>query len=251
MIYERARFLPGGDGALYVEFGNAIDPELNRRVRQLQLAIQKAGPPWLVETVPTYRSLLVYYRPLRASPSEVRSQLEALACDAESGRVPQPAVTDIPVAYGGEYGPDLGFVARHNGLSRDEVVRLHSDRAYLIYMLGFIPGFAYLGGMCSRLATPRLATPRAKIPAGSVGIAGDQTGIYPTESPGGWRLIGRTPLQLFHPLKEPPALLRMGDYVRFVPVTAQEFTDIQEQVEQGTYLAKKTSLRPEGQVGDI
>ncbi len=251
MIYEIPRFLAAGDRALLIEFGDAIDPELNRRGRRLQFAIQEAKLPELVETVPTYRSLLVYYEPRQASPAELRAKLEVLAGDTEDERLPEPMVTEVPTVYGGEYGPDLEFVAEHNGLLRDEVIGLHAGKVYLIYMLGFIPGFAYLGGISPRIAAPRLATPRARIPAGSVGIAGNQTGIYPTESPGGWRLIGRTPIELFHPQKEPPALLRMGNYVRFVPIPAEEFRRMKEEVEQGTYRVKETPLVREGESGGI
>lgn len=251
MIYDRPRFLPGGDRALFIEFGDAIDPELNRRVRSLLLAIQQAKPPGLVETVPTYRSLLVYYEPREIRPQDLKARLELLIGKAVAGGLPEPKVTELPVVYGGEYGPDLDFVAEHNGLSPEEVIHLHAGQAYLIYMLGFIPGFAYLGGMSARIATPRLASPRAKIPAGSVGIAGNQTGIYPADSPGGWRLIGRTPVEVFHTEQEPPALLKMGDYVRFVPVTAQEFRRIREEVKQGTYRPKETPLIREGENGGI
>lgn len=251
MIYEIPRFLAAGDRALVIEFGDAIDPELNRRVRRLQFAIQEAKLPELVEMVPTYRSLLVYYEPRQASPAELRAKLEVLAGDTEGGRLPEPMVTEVPTVYGGEYGPDLEFVAEHNRLLRDEVIGLHGGKVYLIHMLGFIPGFAYLGGICPHIAAPRLATPRARIAAGSVGIAGNQTGIYPAESPGGWRLIGRTPIELFHPQKEPPALLRMGNYVRFVPITAEEFRRMKEEVEQGIYRVKETPLVREGESGRI
>lgn len=251
MIYERPRFLAGGDSALFVEFGDAIDPELNRRVRRLQLAIQEVGLPEVVETVPTYRSLLVCYRPAQTSPAELMAKLEVLAGDIQGGQLPEPTITEIPTAYGGEYGPDLDFVAEHNGLSPDEVIHLHVGRAYLIYMLGFIPGFAYLGGISPRIAAPRLATPRAKIPAGSVGIAGSQTGVYPAESPGGWRLIGRTPIELFDPHKEPPALLHAGNYVRFVPVSVREFGRIKEELRQGAFRVKEAPLMGEDGTGDI
>jgi len=251
MIYERPRFLSGGDRALFVEFGDAIDPELNRRVRRLLLAIQEAKLPEVLEAVPTYRSLLVYYEPRRISPEELRAKLKLLTQRTQAGEFPEPNVTEVPTVYGGEYGRDLDFVAEHNGLSPEEVVRVHASKAYLIYMLGFIPGFAYLGGMCPRIATPRLPTPRAKIPAGSVGIAGDQTGIYPAESPGGWRLIGRTPLELFHPEADPPVLLQMGNYVRFVQITAEEFSRIEEEVAQGTYRAKESPFMREDESGDI
>jgi inhibitor of KinA len=239
MTCERPRFLPGGDSALFVEFGDTIDPETNRRVRCFLLAVDGARIPGVIETVPAYRSLLVYYEPRRLDPWDLRAKLELLAEKTEEGDFPEPAVTEIPTVYGGEYGPDLDFVAEHNGLSPDEVISIHSGKAYLIYMLGFMPGFAYLGGLSSRIGTPRLATPREKIPAGSVGIAGKQTGIYPTDSPGGWQLIGMTPLKLFCPDREPPALLRMGDYVRFVPVAAAQFSLIRGSIEQGTYRVRE------------
>ena len=251
MIYERPRFLPGGDRALFIELGDTIDPELNRRVRRLHLAIQEATPPGPVETVPAYRSLLVCYEPRDVSPQQLRATLELLVDKTGADEFPAPKVTEVPAVYGDEYGPDLEFVAEHNGLSPEDVVRLHAGKAYLIYVLGFTPGFAYLGGLSPRIATPRLATPRARIPAGSVGIAGNQTGIYPVESPGGWRLIGRTPVELFHPEKEPPSLLQMGDYVEFVPITAQEFSRIREEVAQGTYRPKETPLIEEDESGGI
>ena len=137
--------------------------------------------------------------------------------------------------YGGEYGPDLGVVAEHNGLSEAEVVRIHSGSDYLVYMMGFTPGFAYLGGMSDKIATPRLQTPRPAIPAGSVAIAEQQTGVYPVESPGGWQLIGRTPTQLFAPGREPPVLVEPGDYLRFVPVNEPEYANIQNEIRSGTY----------------
>ncbi|HHY76979.1 MAG TPA: 5-oxoprolinase subunit PxpB, partial [Clostridiales bacterium] len=158
----------------------------------------------------------------------------------------EPAkVVEIPTIYGGEYGPDIEFVAQHNNLTVDEVIEIHSSRNYLIYMLGFTPGFPYLGGMSEKIETPRLKTPRTKIPAGSVGIAGKQTGIYPIDSPGGWQLIGRTPVKLYDPLADPPVLLNAGDYVRFVPIDEKEYKSILKQVEENKYKVKITSLDKE------
>jgi inhibitor of KinA len=242
MIYEEPRFLTGGDKAVFVEFGDAIDPNLNRRVRHLKLSIEKASIPGISETVPTYRSLLVYFEPLQINVRKLRATLYSLVQSLVESEIPKPKLIEIPTVYGDEYGPDLEFVATHNGLSTSEVVQIHTGTPYLIYMIGFIPGFPYLGGMSPRIATPRLETPRTKIPAGSVGIAGTQTGIYPTGSPGGWRLIGRTPLQLFNPKCEPPALFQAGDYLNFISVTPEEFTSIKQAVEQGTYLVKETLM---------
>ncbi|MFU8796364.1 MAG: 5-oxoprolinase subunit PxpB [Dehalococcoidia bacterium] len=247
MIYDRPRFLPGGDSALFVEFGDVIDPELNRRVSELHFAIQQADLTGIVESVPAYGSLLVYYEPLLICSEDLMVELERLARRAQASAFPGPMVTEIPTLYGGEQGRDLDFVAQHNGLSAEEVIQLHSERYYLIYMLGFIPGFPYLGGMSPRISAPRLATPRAKIPAGSVGIAGGQTGVYPAESPGGWRIIGRTPLELFHAGRRPPALLQTGNYVRFVRITGSDFSRISEQLQLGTYRIRQYAFAGETQ----
>jgi KipI family sensor histidine kinase inhibitor len=235
MSYEEPRVLSGGDRAIFVEFGDSIDPDVNQRVGNLKLAIEKAGIPGVVESVPTYRSLLVYFDPLQVSASKLRETVCHLLQSAIENELPKRRVIEIPTAYGGEFGPDLELVAQHNNLSGAEVVQIHSDTRYLIYMIGFMPGFPYLGGMSPRIATPRKTTPRLKLPAGSVGIAGNQTGIYPAESPGGWQIIGRTPLELFRPTREPPAILQAGDYLTFVSVTSEEFTGIKEAVRNGTY----------------
>lgn len=239
MIYQEPRFLAGGDKAIFVEFGNAISPELNRRVRHLMLTIQKENVPGIIETVPTYRSLLVYFEPRRINPNKLREVLSQLAQSSPAeNELPRPKLVEIPTVYGGECGPDLEFVATHNHLSVSEVIQIHTSTPYLIYMIGFLPGFPYLGGMSPKIAAPRLETPRTKIPAGTVGIARNQTGIYPTESPGGWRLIGRTPLRIFAPDREPPALFRAGDYLKFVSITQEEFARIKEAVERGENVAK-------------
>lgn len=242
MIYDQPRFLPGGDEALFVEFGDEISPELNRRVRNLKLAIEKEKVPGVVETVPTYRSLLIYFEPWQVHSRELREILFRLSQQSLESELSKPRLIEIPTVYGGEYGPDLEFVASHNKLSVNEVIQIHTGTPYLIYMIGFLPGFPYLGGMSAKIAAPRLDTPRTRIPAGSVGIAGTQTGIYPAESPGGWRLIGRTPLKVFDPTRQPPTLFQAGDYLKFVSVTPEEFARIGEAVEQGTYAVKESSM---------
>ncbi len=218
---------PAGDSALLISFGEVIDGELNARLHAIARAIEKADFEWLVEVVPAYSSLLVVYDPLKVSYAEVEASinplLNAKAEDFE-GRL-----VKIPVVYGSSYGPDIEFVAKHNGLTVDDVIEIHSRPVYRVYFLGFLPGFAYLGGMDERIAAPRLERPRLKVPAGSVGIAGKQTGIYPLESPGGWRLIGRTPLRLFDPSKKPPTLLQPGDKVKFVPIDEGEFRALYEE----------------------
>jgi len=234
--YPQPRYLPAGDRALVVELGDAIDPEVNRRVHDLAQALERGGLPGLDEMVPTYRSLLVYYDPARTDMEGLVQGIEGLRRDLGRVELARPRVVLLPTLYGDEFGPDLDFVAQHNGLTPQEVVEIHSGTDYLVYMLGFSPGFPYLGGMSERIATPRLSSPRVEIPAGSVGIAEAQTGVYPVASPGGWRIIGRTPLRLFDPQAEPPSLLRPGDYVRFVPLASrQEYDAILQRVERGEY----------------
>ena len=187
------RYLVSGDSAVCVEFGNEISPEINRKIRAFKIALEKEQIEGIVETVPTYRSLLVVYEPETVSFGELTKRFGEVMKHIGSVQIPPPTVVEIPVLYGGEMGPDLEFVAEHNHMTPDEVIRLHTSEEYLIYMLGFIAGFPYLGGMNKKIATPRLKSPRVKIEGGSVGIAGEQTGIYPVASPGGWQLIGRTP----------------------------------------------------------
>ena len=212
------RILPVGDAALVVEFGDAIHPDIHRQVLALDHALATDPFPGLRETVPTYRSLLVYYDPRQLSWDEARRQVADALARSTDIPMPEPREVEIPVVYGGEFGPDIGFVAAHTGLSEEEVVRLHTSVTYTVYMLGFAPGFVYLGGLPEALATPRLPTPRPSVPAGSVGIAGLQTGIYGLSTPGGWRLIGRTPLTMLDLNRQPPTLLQPGDRVRFVRI---------------------------------
>jgi len=231
------RMLPAGEQGLVVEFGQTIDSGINSRVHQTaKLLNQKIGDA-IFEIVPTYRSLLVYFNPLRITRAELIQQIEMILVKTESylAEEVQKQVVVIPVCYGGDFGPDLHFVAQHNDLSPDEVIRIHTSHPYQVYMIGFTPGFPYLGGMSERIATPRLEKPRIKIPAGSVGIAGSQTGFYPMESPGGWRLIGRTPIKAFDPQALNPFLFDAGQYLQFEAITEEEYRVIDRQVDVGEY----------------
>ena len=220
-MWKRDRkVLTAGDAAIVVEFGTVIDPEINRKVQMLNAKVQQLDG--IIETVPTFRSLMIVYDPMKWNFGKLKRKVMRMPV-AESEQAAAGRCVEIPVCYGGSYGEDLKDVAAHAGLTEDEVIRLHSEREYPVYMIGFLPGFPYLGGMDSRLETPRLSSPRTAIPAGSVGIGGAQTGIYPLESPGGWRLIGRTPLRLYDPEREEPVWLRAGDTIRFVPITEEEF----------------------------
>ncbi len=212
-----------GDEGLLVEYGDAIDPEINRKVRVMAAALKQKPLEQVREVIPTYRSLLICYDPLRTGPRRIQEHLARLEQDLERIEIPPPRTVTIPVCYGGELGPDLEFVCRHTGLSQEEVIARHSGADYQIYMIGFTPGFPFLGGMDPALATPRLETPRTLVPAGSVGIANQQTGVYPIASPGGWRLIGRTPLRLFDPQRRDPFLYRAGDRIRFEPISREEY----------------------------
>lgn len=240
---ENVRILPTGDSSVSVEFGNEISEAVNRRVRAYRLALEKAGIPGITETVPTYRSLMIHYDPFVIPYGALQEKLEALLAQTDQVGIPAGLVLEIPVLYGGEAGPDLAFVAAHAGLSEEEVIRIHSSAEYLIYMLGFTPGFTYLGGMDERIAAPRLTEPRVRIPAGSVGIAGTQTGIYPVDSPGGWQLIGRTPVRMYDPARDKPILPEAGQYIRFFPVTQDEYDRILREVEAGTYTVQTHARR--------
>jgi KipI family sensor histidine kinase inhibitor len=216
------RFQPAGDSALLVTFDERIDLVANRKAHDLAQALvhaQVAQPlPGLGEAVPGYVTLVVHYDPLLLDYSTVEQYVWQNLSAGETQAI-EPRRVEVPVIYGGEAGPDLAFVAEHCGLAEAEVIRIHSGRDYPVYMMGFTPGFPYLGGMDAAIAVPRLSTPRSRVPGGSVGIAGEQTGIYPLDSPGGWRIIGRTSLRLFEPTREPPFLLAPGDLVRFRPVS--------------------------------
>jgi KipI family sensor histidine kinase inhibitor len=211
-----------GDRGLLVELGHGIDPAVNRCVQQLQRRLAREEIDGLLETVPAYSSLLVVYDPLRAAPEALKRQI-AMRCDFDAvDDAEDRPIREIPVIYGGEAGPDLETVADYHGLSVADVVRLHSGSVYRVYMIGFTPGYPYMGELPEALNTPRRDTPRTRIPKGSVAIAQRQTGIYPVVSPGGWQIIGRTPLELFDARQASPSLLSMGDQVRFVAISAEE-----------------------------
>jgi KipI family sensor histidine kinase inhibitor len=220
--YEIPKILPCGDQAVSIEFGDSIDPNINRKVLHLLGRFRVRPVPGIKDLIPSYRSLLIQYDPLKLSTEDLKTFLRLeLPC---LGQVisPKGKIVTIPVHYGGSCGPDLQEVAEYHGLTPAEVIALHSAVTYRVYMIGFSPGFPFLGGLDPRLHTPRKKSPREKVPAGSVGIADQQTGIYSLDSPGGWRLIGRTPLKLFDLSREEPLLLGAGDQVLFQPITGKE-----------------------------
>jgi len=225
------RYLVAGEKGLVVEFGSRIDREINARVQTLYRSLGREPIPGVVETVPTFRSLLVSYDPLLIGFDELVSRIQAVETrPPNAGQAKEPVV--ISTVYGGQFGPDLEFVARHNGISVEEAISLHVTAVYLVYMIGFAPGFPYLGGLPGKIATPRLQAPRTRVPAGSVGIAGEQTGVYPVDSPGGWQLIGRTPLKLYDPGRENPVLLEPGDSVRFERIDEAKFWELKKKEER-------------------
>ena len=224
-----------GDTSVAVVFGNEISIDINTRIRAFDEALAEEQIDGVYETVPTYCSLTIHYAPEKIRYDELKERLEALLAVSHKAQKLNTIVMEIPVVYGGEYGPDLETVAAHNGMTPEDVVRIHSGAEYLIYMLGFTPGFSYMGGMDESIATPRLKTPRVLIPAGSVGIAGKQTGIYPIDSPGGWQLIGRTPVKLYDAHRDTPILLDAGLHVKFIPIDEAEYKRIETRIEQGRY----------------
>ncbi|GAA4295061.1 5-oxoprolinase subunit PxpB [Nibribacter koreensis] len=229
------QLFPLGDSALVVQFGEGISSEIHRQVRAFAEYVEAHPFYGFVEQVPAYTSVTIYYNPWltslkgKVNPYETVVTLveDMLEKGISASRNKKKIIQEIPVCYGGDFGPDLPFVTEHSDLTVEEVIALHAKPKYLVYMIGFAPGFPYLGGLNARLAAPRKSTPRPVIPAGSVGIAGQQTGVYPMQTPGGWQLIGRTPLQLFDANRENPSLLQMGDYVQFVSISQEEFHSLQ------------------------
>lgn len=217
------QMIPLGDSGIIIQFDNNITLESNRKVSALAACLQENPLHGMVEFVPAFTTVTVYYNPLQLTYKEACEALEKIISKVVDTQKGEQRTVEIPVCYGGEFGPDLEFVAKHNCLTPDEVIEIHSGSEYLVYMIGFAPGFPYLGGMSERIGAPRRSSPRLTIPAGTVGIAGMQTGVYPIETPGGWQLIGRTPEPLFRPNDSSPSLLQAGDIVTFRPISRDEY----------------------------
>ena len=235
------RFLSAGDRALVVEFGDRIDRALNAEVLRLDTSLRSSELAGVVETVPTFRSLMVHYDPLVTTRANLERAIASLL-DRKPGSRSTGTLWRVPVCYDGEFAPDLAEVAHLTGLSPGEVIALHSGTRYHVYMLGFLPGFPYMGDLPPRLALPRRADPRVRVLAGSIAIATTLTAIYPYESPGGWHLIGATPIRLFDPERAQPALFAPGDTVQCEPVDPLAFASIKKAVDGGSYQVTAASI---------
>jgi inhibitor of KinA len=232
------RLAPLGDSAITVEFGDEIDPRINACVVAFAATVSQQGWKGILEIVPTYRSVTIYFDALHWNVSRLADRLKRLPRLRSDGIVPRSALQTIPVLYGGEWGPDLEEIAAFAGLSPAQAIALHASVRYRVYMLGFSPGFPYLGLVPERLAMPRLSTPRTKVPAGAVGIADRQTGIYPSSTPGGWRLIGRTPISLYRKNSSTPFLLKAGDMVQFKSIDRAEFERLLDEAQRDDHRFK-------------
>ncbi|WP_239422035.1 5-oxoprolinase subunit PxpB [Bacillus sp. CGMCC 1.16541] len=226
---------PLGDGALVVTFGERISEDIHKKVKTFVTKLEHEPFDGLIEYVPAFTTVTLYYNPWVLSEGGAKSAYEEVCAIAEeiltkidASEEVEARRIEIPVCYDEEFSPDLSFVAEHNGLSEEEVIRIHTSGEYIVYMIGFAPGFPYLGGMSEKIAAPRKTNPRSAIPKGSVGIAGSQTGVYPLETPGGWQLIGRTPVSLFDPYRESPSLLQAGDIVTFTSISKEEYKEREE-----------------------
>ena len=235
---------PLGDSALIVQLGEGISPSIHEKVSNLSIVLSKHPFEGFIEAVPAYNNLTIYYNPHIVYHSQINhtshqrelltpfkkvcAYIDNLSKQISKNHFMEEKIVNLPVFYGGEFGPDLDYVAKYHGLSVEEVIQIHTQNEYLVYMIGFAPGFPFLGGMDEQIATPRKETPRIAIVPGSVGIAGKQTGVYPLETPGGWQIIGRTPLDLFLPDTSPPTLLQSGDKIRFVPTSPEEYANDKE-----------------------
>lgn len=222
-LFENAHFRIVGDRGLLMEYGDVIDPVVNQKVRSISIVAKQDMPPGVIEIIPAYRSIMIIYDPSVTKPQKLQDAFISLEKRLTDIEIPPSKTIEIPVCYGGKFGPDIQVVAENNNISVSDVIRLHSKPEYIIYMIGFAPGFPFLGELPETLHTPRLKTPRTNVPQGSVGIANKQTGIYPAESPGGWQLIGRTPLKLFDPARSNPILYQAGDRIRFISISEDEY----------------------------
>ncbi|WKA55019.1 5-oxoprolinase subunit PxpB [Planococcus shixiaomingii] len=216
-------FSPLGDHAVVIEVGQEISEAVQAKVRTISQLLESRPPDWMVEAIPAFTTIAVFYNPLAAQYAAAVAELKELVQQTEEVTALKSRTVEIPVCYGGEFGPDLEFVAAHNGLTPEEVISIHTSGTYSVHMIGFAPGFPFIGGMSEKIAAPRRDSPRLRIPERTVGIAGKQTGVYPIETPGGWQLIGRTPLRLFRPEDEVPSLLRAGDKIVFKKITESEY----------------------------
>ncbi|HWZ97021.1 MAG TPA: 5-oxoprolinase subunit PxpB [Candidatus Dormibacteraeota bacterium] len=227
-LRENFRFQAASDQSLLVYFGEKISIETHRRIVRFLKLLEAKRLNALQNIHPAYCSVLVKFDALKFTHSEIESLLTPYLARLEDVKLSEPRVRKIPVCYGGEFGPDIVEVASLRKIAVEEVIRLHSSAEYTVYFLGFVPGFAYLGGLPEQLTTPRLDVPQKKVPAGSVAIGGGQTGVYPVSTPGGWRLIGQTPLKLFRPDAQEQSFLAIGDEVRFEPITKEKFAELAE-----------------------
>ncbi|MBQ6551530.1 MAG: 5-oxoprolinase subunit PxpB [Lachnospiraceae bacterium] len=232
---QQVKILTEGDSSLLIVFGDEISPEINSRISAVVQLIRSQKIRGIIDLIPSYSALLINYNPQVILFDEIKARIESILSMDVKTEDTVKTVVEIPVLYGGDAGPDLQNIADHAGLTPEEVIEIHSSRDYLIYMLGFLPGFCYLGGLDPRIHTPRLANPRLRIREGSVGIGGNATGIYPMDSPGGWQLMGLTPVKTFDPNREVPILLQAGQYIRFIPIDQEEFDRIKALSEKGEY----------------
>jgi inhibitor of KinA len=232
---------PFGEAGILVQFGKEIHPDIHKKVKAFTDYIEAHPFAGMIECVSAFSSVTVFYDPMEVKSlltdiiekeqslyKILSSLIQETLSKLEESFDYKPRIVEIPVCYGREFGPDLEYVAEHNNLTVDEVIKIHSSGEYLVYMIGFAPGFPYLGGMSEKISAPRRQSPRMLIPEGSVGIAGLQTGVYPISTPGGWQLIGRTPLELFRPKEYPPSLLQSGDIVKFYPISYKEYKKYKE-----------------------
>lgn len=221
-------YIPSGDSAFLVKFGNEISEDINRDLRAYFIAFSEQKIEGVIECIPSYTDLMVLYDPLIIQYRDLLKELKLVAQNIGNIEIPKARTIEIPVLYGKQFGEDMDAVKAHTGLTEKEIIRIHSEKKYLVYMLGFTPGFCYLGGMNPKIATARKEIPSQKIKAGSVGIAAQQTGIYPIDSPGGWQVIGRTPLRLFDPERKHEFLIQAGDYLKFYSISEKEYKKLNE-----------------------